>query len=415
MSVTVHDIDQAAAALKGVIESTPLQLNKRLSKKHKATVYIKREDLQEVRSFKIRGAYYKMSKLVANQRAQGVVCASAGNHSQGVAYACAALKTHGVIFMPTVTPKQKVDKVAHFGGEYVTIKLVGNTFDEAYQASMAYANVHNSIYVHPFDDDEVIAGQGTIGREIYEELGEKVDLILTCEGGGGLTAGIASYIKAKSPRTELIACEPEGAASLFESHIAHMPVTLPSIDTFVDGAAVKSVGKKPFEIMKESVKDIIKVPEGQVATTMIELYQNEGIIAEPAGALAISALDIVDPKLLIGKTIVCTLSGGNNDIMRYPEVIERSLIYQGLKHYFIVEFEQKPGQLKKLLSQVLGPDDDIVLFEYMKKNNKEKGPAFIGLQLTRRTDYDGLIERFETSGLEYQIVNPHDMMYRYLV
>lgn len=194
-----------------------------------------------------------------------------------------------------------------------------------------------------------------------------------------------------------------------------MPITLPSIDTFVDGAAVKSVGKKPFEIMKESVKDIIKVPEGQVATTMIELYQNEGIIAEPAGALAIAGLELVDPKLLVGKTIVCTLSGGNNDIMRYPEVIERSLIYQGLKHYFIVEFEQKPGQLKKLLSQVLGADDDIVLFEYMKKNNKEKGPAFIGLQLTRREDYAGLIDRFDASGLEYQIVNPHDMMYRYLV
>lgn len=415
MNITAEHIDQAAAALKGVIEETPLQLNKRLSKKFGATIYIKREDLQEVRSFKIRGAYYKMSLLSKQQREQGVVCASAGNHSQGVAYACAALKAHGVIFMPTVTPAQKVDKVAHFGGEYVTIKLVGDTFDEAYQASMAYANVHNSIYIHPFDDDEVIAGQGTIGREIYEQLKGSVDLILTCEGGGGLTAGIATYIKAKSPTTDLVACEPEGAAGLFESHIAHMPVTLPKIDTFVDGAAVKSVGKKPFEIMKALVKDMIKVPEGQVATTMIELYQNEGIIAEPAGALAIAGLEMMDPDQLKGKTIVCTLSGGNNDIMRYPEIVERSLIYQGLKHYFIVEFTQKPGQLKKLLSQVLGPNDDIVLFEYTKKNNKEKGPAFIGLQLADRNDYEGLMKRFDTSGLEYKVIDPHDMIYRYLV
>lgn len=415
MSISVTQIDEAARALQGVIEQTPLQLNKRLSSKFGATVYIKREDLQEVRSFKIRGAYYKMSLLSADQRAQAVVCASAGNHSQGVAYACAALKTKGVIFMPTVTPQQKVEKVAHFGGDFVTIKLIGDTFDEAYQASMAYASVHNSVYVHPFDDDDVITGQGTIGKEIYEQLEGKIDLILTCEGGGGLTAGIASYIKEKSPKTTMIACEPEGAAGLFESHIAHMPVTLPKVDTFVDGAAVKSVGKKPFEIMKESVKEIVKVPEGQVATTMLELYQNEGIVAEPAGALALAGLEMVDPKELKGKVIVCTLSGGNNDIMRYPEVVERSLIYKGLKHYFIVEFTQKPGQLKKLLQQVLGPEDDIVRFEYMKKNNKEKGPAFVGLQLTRKEDYDGLIKRFDESGIGYKKIDPQDMLYQYLV
>lgn len=317
--------------------------------------------------------------------------------------------------MPTVTPQQKVEKVAHFGGDFVTIKLIGDTFDEAYQASMAYASVHNSVYVHPFDDDDVITGQGTIGKEIYEQLGGKIDLILTCEGGGGLTAGIASYIKEKSPNTTMIACEPQGAAGLFESHIAHMPVTLPKVDTFVDGAAVKSVGKKPFEIMKESVKEIVKVPEGQVATTMLELYQNEGIVAEPAGALALAGLEMVDPKELKEKVIVCTLSGGNNDIMRYPEVVERSLIYQGLKHYFIVEFTQKPGQLKKLLQQVLGPDDDIVRFEYMKKNNKEKGPAFIGLQLTRKEDFEGLIKRFDESGIGYKKIDPQDMLYQYLV
>lgn len=413
--ITPEQIDKAATVLKDIVEHTPLQFNKRLSKKYNAKIYMKREDLQIVRSFKIRGAYYKISLLTDEQKKQGVVCASAGNHSQGVAFACNNLKIHGTIFMPVVTPKQKVNKVKLHGDGYVTIKLVGNNFDEAFDASQKYCNKKNAIYVHPFDDEEVITGQATVGKEIYEELKNKIDMVVTCEGGGGLTAGICSYLAAVSPDTQIIACEPAGAAGLATSRKAGHPVVLDAVDTFVDGAAVKSVGVLPYKIMEKHVQQVVSVPEGQVATTMIELYQYDGIIAEPAGALAIAGLEMMEKKDLEGKTIVCTISGGNNDILRYPEVMERSLIYQGLKHYFIIEFTQKPGQLMKFLQEVLGPHDDIVLFEYMKKNNKEKGPALVGVELADKKDYDMLVKRFEDSGLEHKEITANDMIYRYLI
>ncbi len=413
--IPIQTIDEAARILEKVVVRTPLQLNERLSKKYGATIYLKREDLQRVRSFKIRGAYYKMSLLNDVQKNKGVVCASAGNHAQGVAYSCAALKIRGVIFMPVTAPSQKVQKVKGFGGSYVEVVLRGDTVDESLAAAFAYQKKHGSVFVHPFDDEQVITGQGTIGKEIWEELNGKIDIIMTCEGGGGLTAGIVSYIKRQSVATKVIACEPSGASGLHMSMEAGKPVNTPSVDTFVDGAAIRSVGLVAFDILKDNLDQVITVPEGQAATTMIELYQHEGVIAEPAGALAVAGLEMMDPSAIKDKTIVCTISGGNNDILRYPEVMERSLIYRGLKHYFIIEFAQKPGQLMKFLQEVLGPSDDIVLFEYMKKNNKEKGPALVGVELTNRTDYDKLLKRFVQSGLEYKEISSDDMIYRYLV
>jgi threonine dehydratase len=295
-----------------------------------------------------------------------------------VAYGCSALKIKGVIFMPVVTPNQKIEKVKLFGGTFVRIELIGNTFDEASAAAQEYCKKENAVYVHPFNDPLTIAGQGTVAKEVYEDLKGKVDYFLATEGGGGLISGSASYLKQKNKKIIVIGVEPEGAASMHQSIKQNKVVSLSSIDTFVDGAAVKTSGDLTFQICKEYVDRILVVPEGKVCTTMIELYQNEGIIAEPAGAVAISSLDQIADKIK-GKTVVCVLSGGNNDLLRYPEILERSLIYQRRKHYFLVEFAQKPGQLKKFVNYVLGPDDDIVLFEYIKKNNKEKGPALVGI------------------------------------
>src|SRR3990167_11366361 len=390
--VTLKDIEEAELKLKDVVMRTPLQYSKRLSKKYKADIYIKREDIQEVRSFKIRGAYNKMASLSKDEKKHGAVCASARNHAQGVAYCCNILKVHGVIFMPVVTPNQKIEKVQLFGDGYVKIKLVGNTFDDASIASQVYAKENNKIYVHPFDDPLTIAGQGTIGKEIYEKLDGNIDYLVATIGGGGLISGISTYLKSKNKNIKCIGSEPDGAASMYEALRKGKVVTLENIDTFVDGAAVKTVGDLTFKICKKNLEKVVRVPSGKDCTTMIELYQNEGIITEPAGVLAVAALDDIAHEIK-GKKVVCIISGGKNDILRYPEIMERSLVYQGRKHYFIIEFAQKPGQLKLFLNHVLGKNDDIVLFEYIKKNNKEKGPALVGIELKDRDDYDPLIER----------------------
>lgn len=414
MKVTVRDIEDAAQRLEGVIYKTPLQFSKRLSDQFGANVYIKREDLQEVRSFKIRGAFNKMSVLTSAERKRGVVCASAGNHAQGVAYSCFALKIKGVIFMPITTPNQKVEKVKQFGDKYVTVKLIGDSFDDAYKASHEYATKSGSVYIHPFNDPLTIAGQGTVGKEIYETLNGNVDFVLATEGGGGLISGISTYIKSKNKNIVVFGVEPEGAASMHESMRQDKPVMLTTIDTFVDGAAVKMTGDITFDIIKKHVDKILTVPEGKICTTMIELYQNDGIVAEPAGATALAALDQLSDEIK-GKMVVCVLTGGNNDLLRYPEIVERSLVWLGRKHYFIVEFAQKPGQLKKFLNEVLGPNDDIVLFEYMKKNNKEKGPALVGIELKDKRDLPPLLERFGKSGMGHKKINSDDMIYKYLV
>jgi len=414
MEVTVRQIEEAAERLKKVVAKTPLQFSKRLSKQYHANVYLKREDLQEVRSFKIRGAYNKIHSLSEPERKRGVVCASAGNHAQGVAYSCSALKIRGVIFMPVVTPLQKIEKVKHFGGKYAEVRLVGNTYDEASSAAHEYCKKQNAVYVHPFDDPLTIAGQGTVGREIYEELAGKVDVVVVPVGGGGLISGIATYVKDKNPKTVVIGVEPSGAAGMYESLKCKRVVALSKIDTFVDGAAVQKVGELTFGVCKKQVKEIVVVPEGKVCVTMVELYQNEGIIAEPAGALSVSVLDDL-AETIRGKTVVCILSGGNNDILRYPEILERSLVYQGLKHYFIIEFTQKPGQLRKLVNDVLGPTDDIVRFEYIKKTSKEKGPALIGIELRTKRDLEPLLKRMRGIELNFRKLTSEEMLYEYLI
>lgn len=327
MIITTHDIELAAKKIKGVVARTPLQFSKRLSKQYNALIYLKREDLQDVRSFKIRGAYNKIASLSKDEKRKGVVCASAGNHAQGVAYSCALQKIHGTIFMPTTAPKQKIAKVAYFGGKFVDIELVGKTFDEASNVSKDFCIKHHSTYVHPFDDPLVIAGQGTVGKEIYEDLEGNVDVIIAGIGGGGLISGIGSYIKEKNPNALIIGSEPAGAASMHTSIKFNKISRLSSIDTFVDGAAVGLVGNHTFAVCKRLLKKICVIDEGKVSDTMIDLYQHDGIVAEPAGALGVAALDKVKNEIT-NKTVVCIISGGNNDLFRYPEIIKRSFSYR---------------------------------------------------------------------------------------
>ncbi|MEM7130770.1 MAG: threonine ammonia-lyase IlvA [Chloroflexota bacterium] len=414
IDVSVQQIERAAQLLEDVALQTPLQYNRRLSKKYQAEIYLKREDLQEVRSFKIRGAYNKMSSLTADERQRTVVCASAGNHAQGVAYCCAMLQIEGVIYMPVTTPTQKINKVEGFGDGYAEIRLVGDTFDAANEAAHTYCESQRAIFVHPFDDALVIAGQGTVGKEIYDALDGKVDIVCSCVGGGGLISGISTYLKGKDPEIRILGAEPEGAASMKAARQQGRVVSLKEIDPFVDGAAVATVGHLTFQIAQQLVDQVYSVPEGKICTEMVDLYQNEGLVIEPAGVLSIAILDEF-AHFIQGKTVVCLVSGGNNDILRYPEIMERSLLYQGRKHYFLIEFAQKPGQLKTLVTEVLGPNDDIVRFEYIKKTNAEKGPAFVGIELTTRDDLAPLLARFANSGLSYQKIESDDLLYGYLV
>lgn len=414
MKVSLQSIEEAAERLKGVVRYTPLELSKRLSEKYQAKIYFKREDLQEVRSFKIRGAYNKIASLKKEEQTQGVVCASAGNHAQGVAYSCASLQLQGTIFMPVVTPKQKIRKVKKFGNGYVNVVLTGNTFDDAYESAEKFRKENNAIFIHPFNDELVISGQGTVGKEIYEELNEKIDFVFSSVGGGGLASGCMTYLKEKEQLLHYVGVEPVGAPAMYESLKTNKLVTLNNIDTFVDGAAVRKIGDKTFEIFKNYAGEIVTVPEGKVCTSMIELYQNEGIIAEPAGALSVAALDFVAYRIR-NKNVVCIISGGNNDILRYPEIMERSLQYEGLKHYFIINFTQRPGQLRKFVEDVLGPDDDIARFEYIKKTNAEKGPALVGIELANKDDYPRLIEQLEKIGFDYRVISDDDMYYKQLV
>lgn len=414
MTVTAQLIEEAAQKLNGIIKHTPLEFSHRLSEQYHAQIYLKREDLQDVRSFKIRGAYHKISSLSEEDLASGVVCASAGNHAQGVAYSCAALHIQGAIFMPAGTPKQKVQRVKKFGNGYVDVRLIGATFDDAYAAAKAFQEEHHAIFVHPFDDELVIAGQGTIGVELYAELQGKLDIVFSAVGGGGLASGNMIYLKDKNPQLTYIGVEPTGAAAMYESLRRNRIVTLSTIDTFVDGAAVRTIGSKTFDIFTRYVDDVITVPEGKVCTAMIELYQNEGIIAEPAGALSVAALDFARFKIR-DKTVVCIISGGNNDLLRYPEILERSLRYEGLKHYFIINFSQRPGQLRKFVEDVLGPNDDIVRFEYIKKTNAEEGPALVGIELIDRDDYAHIVKRLDEFGFHYRVISEDDMLYKYLI
>ncbi|TWI58919.1 threonine ammonia-lyase IlvA [Halalkalibacter nanhaiisediminis] len=413
-TVHIEDIIIANQRLKDVVTHTPLQKNQVLSERYDCNVYLKREDLQVVRSFKIRGAFHQISSLTNEELNNGVVCASAGNHAQGVAYSCQTLKIKGKIFMPSTTPRQKVDQVKFFGKEYVEVILTGDTFDDSFNEAMSYCNEHQMAFIHPFDQEKIVAGQGTVGMEIMNDIDENIDYLFSSIGGGGLISGVGTYIKSISPRTKIIGCEPKGAASMKESLRQGKVVELEKIDKFVDGAAVKKVGELPFEICQKILDDIVLVPEGKICTTILELYNQNAIVAEPAGAMSISALDFYKEEIK-GKTVVCVVSGGNNDIGRMQEMRERSLIYEGLQYYFIVQFPQRSGALREFITDVVGPDDDITRFEYTKKNNKSNGPVLIGIELKSVEDYEPLINRLKKKGFDYQEINKDENLFNLLI
>ncbi|ABS21766.1 threonine ammonia-lyase IlvA [Bacillus cytotoxicus] len=408
--VKIEDILMAHNCLKDIVNKTPLQRDAVLSEKYKCEVYVKREDLQVIRSFKIRGAYNLIQSLSKEKLQNGVVCASAGNHAQGVAYTCNLLEIPANIFMPTTTPKQKVSQVKFFGGDVADIMLVGDTFDSSFQEAQRYCEENGMTFVHPFDDPHVIAGQGTVAVEILHDTEKTIDYVFTAIGGGGLASGIGTYVKGVSPNTKVIGVEPKGAASMKEAFLQNENVTLEMIDSFVDGAAVKKVGKLTFETCKDVLDDIVLVPEGKICTTILELYKKNAIVAEPAGALSIAALDFYKDEIK-GKTVVCVLSGGNNDIDRMQEMKERSLIYEGIKHYFIIQFPQRSGALREFLDKGLGPEDDITRFEYIKKHNKENGPALVGVELKHKEDYEPLIARFKENHIQFLELNKNPVLF----
>jgi threonine dehydratase len=412
--IGIEEIVQAQMHLKEVVARTPLQHNRVLSERYGCTVLLKREDLQVVRSFKLRGAYHSIRSLPADKLAKGVVCASAGNHAQGVAYSCQALGIPGKIYMPSTTPRQKVSQVAFFGGAQVEIVLTGDTFDDAYAEAVRECERSGAAFIHPFDDPKIIAGNGTVGKEIMEAAESVPDYIFVTVGGGGLAAGVASYVKAVSPGTVIVGIEPEGAPAMRSALDSGEVVTLETIDKFVDGAAVKRVGDLTYEICKRLLDDVVLVPEGKVCTTLLDLYNENAIVAEPAGALPIAALDAYR-EAIAGKTVVCIVSGGNNDVDRMQEIKERSLIYEGLKHYFMVNFPQRAGALREFLDDVLGPEDDITRFEYTKKHNKDNGPALVGIELKHRNDYAPLIERMKAKGFQFMELNKDPLLFNLLI
>ncbi|SFI73386.1 L-threonine ammonia-lyase [Paenibacillus sp. UNC496MF] len=414
LTVGLTEIAQAQMHVKEVAARTPLQQNRVLSARYGCNVLLKREDLQVVRSFKLRGAYHLIKSLPPERLMRGVVCASAGNHAQGVAYSCQALGIPGKIFMPSTTPRQKVNQVKFFGGSDVEIVLTGDTFDDAFREATEASRKDDLAFIHPFDDPRIIAGNGTIGKEIMEAVETAPDFVFVTIGGGGLAAGVAAYVKAVSPATKLIGVEPEGAPSMRVSLDAGEVVPLETIDKFVDGAAVKRVGDLTFRMCRELLDDIVLVPEGKACTTMLDLYNENAIVAEPAGALPIAALDLYREQIA-GKTVVCVVSGGNNDVDRMQEIKERSLVFEGLKHYFMVSFPQRAGALREFLDEVLGPDDDITRFEYTKKHNKDNGPALVGIELKQRGDYEPLIARMNQKGLSYLELNKDPVLFNLLI
>lgn len=407
------DIDAAATRLKNVVRRTPLQLNLPLSKTYGCNVYLKREDLQVVRSYKLRGAYNMISSLPAGQLANGVVCASAGNHAQGFAYSCKQLGIKGVVFMPTITPKQKIKQTRMFGDANIEIKLVGDTFDDCAAEARLFTEANHMTFIPPFDDLRIIEGQGTVGKEILDELSD-TDYIFIPVGGGGLSAGVGHYFKTFSPHTKIIGVEPEGAPSMKAALEVGKPVTLANIERFVDGAAVKRVGDTTFRICSSVLDTMQLVNEGKVCSSILRLYNEDAIVAEPAGALSITALDDFASEIK-GKNVVCIVSGGNNDIDRMPEIKERSLQYEGLKHYFLIRFAQRPGALKEFVNNVLGPGDDITRFEYMQKTNKESGPALVGIELQQKSDYYSLIHKMDACNIDFSEINKDDKLFGYLV
>ncbi|MGO1100482.1 threonine ammonia-lyase IlvA [Priestia megaterium] len=412
--VHLEDIMIANQLIKDVVVHTPLQRNDVLSERYECNIYLKREDLQVVRSFKIRGAYNRIKKLSPKELENGIACASAGNHAQGVAYACRHLNIDGKIFMPSTTPRQKINQVKFLGKDNVKVVLIGDTFDDSYEQAIACSEEEHRTFIHPFNDVDVIAGQGTVAVEMFNDCEDEIDYVFAGIGGGGLISGVGTYVKSISPQTAVIGVEPAGAPGMQTSLANGNVVTLPAIDPFVDGAAVKTVGTLPYDISKELVDDIVVVPEGKVCTTILSLYNENAIVAEPAGALSIAALDSYREQIK-GKTVVCVISGGNNDIGRMQEIKERSMIYEGLQHYFIVNFPQRAGALREFLDEVLGPTDDISRFEYTKKNNKDSGPALVGIELKHKEDYYPLINRMDKKGFPYTEINKESNLFHLFI
>ncbi len=409
----ILDFDKAVQRLKPVVNRTPLAYSFTLSKKYNCNVYLKREDLQVVRSYKLRGAYNLLSSLSVEQLKKGVVCASAGNHAQGFAYSCKKIGIKGVVFMPIITPQQKIQQTKLFGEDFIEIRLTGDTYDDCATAAKIFTEENELVFIHPFDDYRIIEGQATVGVEILEDQSAP-DYLFMPVGGGGLTAGVGSYFKIFSPNTKLIGVEPQGAPSMTAAMEAGKPVTLQNIERFVDGAAVKRVGDLTFSICNEILDRIHLVPEGRVCTTILKLYNEDAIVVEPAGALSIAALEDFTEEIQ-GKNVVCIVSGGNNDIERMQEIKERSLQYEGLKHYFLIRFAQRPGALKEFVNGVLGPNDDITRFEYMQKHNKETGPALVGIELQSKTDYSLLLENLDKYNINYTELNKNDNLFGYLI
>jgi threonine dehydratase len=407
------DFSGAYARLKDVVKKTPLTYNHNLSRKYGCDVYLKREDLQIVRSYKLRGAYNMMSLLPSNQLTKGVVCASAGNHAQGFAYSCKKLNVQGVVFMPIITPNQKVSQTKMFGEGFVEVKLVGDTFDDCAVAAKKYTEEHGLTFIPPFDNIRIIEGQSTVGIEILEEQ-QNIDFLFLPVGGGGLSAGVGAYFKTFAPQTKIIGVEPEGAPSMLTAIKAGQPVKLDNIDSFVDGAAVKRVGDATFEICKQVIDDMHLIPEGKICSTILKLYNEEAIVVEPAGAISVAALDDYANQIK-GKKIVCIVSGSNNDIERMQEIKERSLQYEGLKHYFLIRFAQRPGALKEFVNQVLGPTDNITRFEYMQKNKKDSAPALVVVELESPENYQVLIDNMKSYNINYTALNKNDNVFAYLV
>jgi threonine dehydratase len=413
-TVDAAAIEAAGKRLDGVAVRTPLERNLRLSERTGAQVWLKREDLQIGRSYKLRGAYNLIAQLDDAAKAAGVICASAGNHGQGLAYSCHILGVHGKVYVPRTTPRQKRDRIAALGGKQIQVIVTGDTYDDAAAAAIAEGSATGATMVPAFDDPRTVAGQGTVAIELVEQLGHAPDVLVVPVGGGGLVAGVATWIAERHPGVRIVGVEPGGAASMAAAVAAGKPVTLPQLDSFVDGAAVRRVGDVTLPLVQQAGVELMAVPEGLVCSEMLALYQTDGLIAEPAGALSTSALgNGLDVRP--GETVVCLLSGGNNDVSRYGEILERSLVYEGLKHYFLVTFPQEPGALRAFLDETLGPDDDITLFEYVKRNNRETGVALVGIEISTRDDLPLLLSRMEAAPLDIERINPNSPEFRYLI
>ncbi|WP_099037523.1 threonine ammonia-lyase IlvA [Mycobacterium neglectum] len=413
--LSAADIDEAAQRISGVVLRSSLQFSERLSEATGANVYLKREDQQAVRSYKLRGAHNLLMQLSAEEIAAGVVCSSAGNHAQGFAMACRSMGIHGRVYVPGKTPKQKRDRIRYHGREFIELIVTGHTYDEAAAAALDDIARTGATLVPPYDDLRTMAGQGTIAAEILDQLDDEPDLVIVPVGGGGCIAGITTYLAERTANTSVLGVEPAGAAAMIAALAAGEPVTLEEVDQFVDGAAVNRAGALTYAALAAAgdMVSLTTADEGAVCTAMLDLYQNEGIIAEPAGALSVAAL--MEARLEPGSTVVCVISGGNNDVSRYGEVLERSLVHLGLKHYFLVDFPQEPGALRRFLDTVLGANDDITLFEYVKRNNRETGEALVGVELGSAADFDGLLERMRASDIHVEALEPGSPAYRYLL